>query len=408
MEGLYAYKLAITAIMRNEGCNLEEWLNYHILAGVQHFFLYDNESTDNTGEILAPYIKAGWVTYQYFPDRPGENIQLAAYNQAVVQHRYDCEYMALIDLDEFIVPLEDKDIYSVIKEVTDGIPFAVALTMRWKIFGSSGVEKRPRSVIEAYLQRATDNAECNVPVKSIVNPRAVLAFTNPHSAWYYTGLWAVNDKGTIVTGPGDDDFSYRHIQLNHYFVKSKEDWRLKLSRGRADLPRDGKPPRSEEEYHYHDRNEIYDDRILKYIAAVKDRELEGGADISAKLAEFVEKGIDWYQRGCIPWKFEDFAAAGCLCLKRFAADKELSDYIDKLFYLYLEKVIKENQLKNQVADYCISMFNEQADRGRLLKSKRLLWQYMEAVLAEGKISKVMSEYYTQRFRCEVPDAYFLQ
>lgn len=408
MDGLYAYKLAITAIMRNEGCNLEEWLNYHILAGVQHFYLYDNESADNTKEILAPYIKAGWVSYQYFPDRPGENVQLAAYNQATVQHRYDCEYMAFIDLDEFILPLENTDIYSIIRKVTGSRPFAAALTVRWKIFGSSGLSKRPGSVLEAFLHRAEDGFECNRAIKSIVNPRGVLAFTNPHSAWYYTDLWAVNDSGKIVTEWFDKSASYAALQLNHYFVKSREDWQLKLSRGRTDLPRDGRPPRSEAEFELHDRNEVYDDRILKYIEAMADREIKTGADPSERLGEFLEGGLTWYQQDSFPWPFEDFMAAGYLCLRNIAGDKDIEEYIDKLFCRYLEKLIQQEGLEKWMADYLISLFYELGDKKLLPKSSKLFRQYLEKQLAGGQLTEGMAGYFSKRLQAEIPDAYFLQ
>lgn len=409
LEGLYAYKLAVTAIMRNEGCNLEEWLNYHLLAGVQHFFLYDNESTDNTKEILEPYIKAGVVTYKFFPDRPHDAaIQMAAYNQALVQHRYDCEYMAFIDIDEFMVPVEDEDIYSVIKRIMEQSPFAAALTIRWRIFGSSGIEKRPASVVESYLYRGNDDFEHNRMVKTIVNPRKVLVLTNPHFAWYYNNFCAVNDSGKIIEGPFDESQSYSYLQLNHYFVKSKEDWQLKLSRGRADLPRNGKPPRSEEERIIHDRNEVYDDRILKYIEAVGDRNVQGGIDISEQLKEFLENSIDWYQHDIFPWSFEDFTSACCLCLRRYVEDKELTDYLDKLLCRYLEIMAQENTLKLWMDDYLVSLFYEQSDKGLLLKSKDLFWNYLKKIIAEKKMSDDMADYFMERLNAEIPDAYFLQ
>ena len=52
--GLYAqavpYELGIVAIFRNEAKNLREWIEYHRLAGVEHFWLYNHGSTDNWNE----------------------------------------------------------------------------------------------------------------------------------------------------------------------------------------------------------------------------------------------------------------------------------------------------------------------------------------------------------------------
>lgn len=40
--------LAVVAMVKNEGSYLREWLAFHRLVGVQHVFLYDNGSSDET------------------------------------------------------------------------------------------------------------------------------------------------------------------------------------------------------------------------------------------------------------------------------------------------------------------------------------------------------------------------
>ena len=39
--------LAVCAIYRNEAPYLREWIEFHRLVGVERFFLYNNESTDD-------------------------------------------------------------------------------------------------------------------------------------------------------------------------------------------------------------------------------------------------------------------------------------------------------------------------------------------------------------------------
>jgi len=41
-KNLFLHDLAVVAILYNEGRYLKEWLNYHILAGVDHFYIYDH------------------------------------------------------------------------------------------------------------------------------------------------------------------------------------------------------------------------------------------------------------------------------------------------------------------------------------------------------------------------------
>ena len=51
---LFLYDLAIVAIMKNEAPYVKEWLDYYLAAGVNHFYIYDNESPDNMKDVLQP------------------------------------------------------------------------------------------------------------------------------------------------------------------------------------------------------------------------------------------------------------------------------------------------------------------------------------------------------------------
>ena len=47
-----AVDLSIVAIIKNEGQYIEELVLYLFVAGVQKFYLYNNDSSDNTEEVL--------------------------------------------------------------------------------------------------------------------------------------------------------------------------------------------------------------------------------------------------------------------------------------------------------------------------------------------------------------------
>ena len=98
-KDLFLHDLSVVAILKNEAPYLKEWLDYHLLAGVEHFYLYDNDSTDNQAEVVAPYVKAGLVDYTLLP---GKAMQYAAYDDAVKRFKFHSRYMAFIDCDEFI------------------------------------------------------------------------------------------------------------------------------------------------------------------------------------------------------------------------------------------------------------------------------------------------------------------
>src|SRR5436190_22744853 len=84
----HQYNLAVCAMFQNEARFLKEWLEFNILIGVEHFYLYNNYSTDNYLEILQPYIDAGIVDcigWPYSHEGFDENGILATANQILAE-----------------------------------------------------------------------------------------------------------------------------------------------------------------------------------------------------------------------------------------------------------------------------------------------------------------------------------
>ena len=52
----FAFELMLCLRFKNEAPNLKEWLEYHHMVGVQHFALYNNNSTDDYRSVLDPYV----------------------------------------------------------------------------------------------------------------------------------------------------------------------------------------------------------------------------------------------------------------------------------------------------------------------------------------------------------------
>ena len=129
------YDVSICAIFKDEGKYLKEWIEYHRIVGVQHFYLYNNFSSDNYQEILQPYIDREIVTLKDWPIKQG---QMQAYKDCVEQFGHEAQWIGFIDIDEFIVPNKTNTVGEFLKKFINR-PIVI---IYWRYFGSSGLMHR--------------------------------------------------------------------------------------------------------------------------------------------------------------------------------------------------------------------------------------------------------------------------
>ena len=225
-----AHYLSVVVIAKNEGEYFKEWLDWHIAHGVEKFYVYDNESTDSTKTFLEPYIKNGIVEYIYFP---GYRRQLAAYDDCLKKHRFDTRWLAVIDMDEFIVPVKYKTIPEYLKELEE---FPV-VEINWLCYGSSGDKiRRAGGVMERFKRHSLPGHPLNKHVKSIFDPRRVYGMIGCHEVARINGKAVDSNGNRVRISWRDREPLHERIKINHYAVRSYEEFIEKKGRGRASGP----------------------------------------------------------------------------------------------------------------------------------------------------------------------------
>ena len=259
----FEYHLTLVAIIKNERPYLREWVAYHHLRGVDRFVIYDNESEDCPEEVLQPFIESGLVEYVKWP---GKAQQVIAYSDAITRYRERTKYLGFIDLDEFVYVEGDASLPQYMDRHFGKYPQSCGIAIPWYNFGTSHHKTKPEGlVIENYTLRAAFGFIPNV--KTIGNPRLMHSCLNPHIPLWKHG------------GSNFDEFGRRSrctrlmqvlepqtIFINHYYTKSEEEYWAKIRRGMADGY--GMRPQDMEAFNARNRNEVRDERMLKYAAAV--------------------------------------------------------------------------------------------------------------------------------------------
>ncbi len=216
------YYIALVAPFRNEDRFLKEWIEYHKMLGVEHFYLFNHLSTDNYKQVLEPYIKSGLVDlYDLTQDaktlKAWNIIQTDAYTKIAHEVKDIVEWLVVIDTDEFIVPLVDKDLPTMLKKYDK----YASLSVNWRIFGTNNIQRIPddKLLIETILYSSN---KPDFHVKTIVKPRFVYRYSNPHFADLIDGYGQVTEDYEYFRGSLIPHESRNVVRLNHYWSRDNE------------------------------------------------------------------------------------------------------------------------------------------------------------------------------------------
>lgn len=259
------YYASLCSIFRNEGKYLKEWIDYHLIVGFEHFYIYNNFSEDNYREVLAPYIEKGIVT---LTDWPYQSEQMRAYNDCVKKYSSESNWIAFMDLDEFALPLKYHNIKDWLQKYEK---FPCVLSF-FRNFSSNGhiSEDTTKPIIEQFTM-CTDFVSpsmfLNTRWTPFIKEFRLTHFCRfkyfnkvcPQHAAFFSGLTSTIKNPEIV--------------LNHYYCKSLEYYiGRKMVRGDAFFKQSTYC--LDRFYNVENQALNYDCRIYKYLTRLKNFNLE--------------------------------------------------------------------------------------------------------------------------------------
>jgi hypothetical protein len=171
-SGIEKKYISVCSIFKDEAKFLKEWIEYHLLVGVDHFYLYNNNSVDSYFNVLSPYLEKELVTIIYWPDCLSENerdphwalsTQLSAYEHAIYTFKNSTKWMVFLDVNEFLVPA-NKTVRDVLRNF-DQFPGVI---LKEECFDASRIDILP------VRKLLVETLELTAPVQSYKNKEKMI------------------------------------------------------------------------------------------------------------------------------------------------------------------------------------------------------------------------------------------
>lgn len=271
--------VTLCAIARNEGPYLLEWIAWHRLLGFERIVIYSNDSDDGSDELLDRLHRLGIVEHRLWPGIEGRSSQISAYQDAVV--RCATRWILFLDLDEFLNLKADERIDGFLARFGPGV---AAIGLNWRVFGSAGRTVPGEGlVVERFTRAAPRDHPLNRQIKTIAVAHEIYKVL-AHRVRLMRGGYVDASGAPLDPGRGFAPVRHDLIQINHYAVKSLQEFESKRQRGCVLRPI-GHPMRfTHRDGSYfadHDRNEDGDEAILDRVVPLR----KAIAHLEALLAE---------------------------------------------------------------------------------------------------------------------------
>lgn len=226
--------VGVTCI-RDEGPWLLDWIAHHLAAGFDHFLIASHDCTDGADTLLNALDAAGIITHIPFSPEGSASVQWQAMKHLSRHKRYKTSDVALfLDVDEYLV-LDDISI-------SDLMGDADAVPLRWHLFGHSGRSTwHDTPVTKRFTHAAPDGIALPLAhfFKTLHRPSAFreLGIHRPKGK---DATWASASGRLLPPAFAAQQsrinlFGVPHhgerAWLNHYSVRSIEEFVLKSARG---------------------------------------------------------------------------------------------------------------------------------------------------------------------------------
>lgn len=242
---MHKYYLSVGGMFKNESHGIKEWILHYLHHGAEHFYLINDNSTDDSVSIIQEYIDKGLITLfnvnePYFYGR-----QRFIYNKYILPLIKETKWLLMVDLDEYVWSQKDINLQNVLHEFES----YGQVQIHEHVFGSNGHIQQPKHIVKSFTKRNQHNPEVDRgKIKYFVNSSYDFSSLNIHHANFMNNAYDKDGSIFILVYP-------EYFVVNHYNCQSRELWdNVKCTRGDAD----NYLVRTPKDFSFFDKNDIED------------------------------------------------------------------------------------------------------------------------------------------------------
>jgi len=278
-------RVTAVSMMKDEGPFVLEWVAHHLSLGFTDLVVYTNDCSDGTDNMLIRLEELGLAHHRRNDIPEGIRPQPSALKYAQVEPVvYNSDWVLVFDADEFLrIDYGDGTLDDMIGAAEKAGANGIVIT--WRIFGSGGVQDWSSApVTEQYQYAAPPMWNKGWGVKTLFKfdpdywklgiHRPKIKNKHLETEFPHTVHW-LNGSGL----PMEDYFKFRGwrsivrtvghewAQMNHYAIKSMDSYAIRKFRGNVNNKKD---KYNADYWSLQDRNEVFDDSILRHAKRRKE------------------------------------------------------------------------------------------------------------------------------------------
>jgi len=270
--------ICIVGILKYEEKFIDEWIVYHKMIGIDHFFLYDDDDNLPLQKLLFKYkdfvTVINWSSFKIFNENINNQIQ--AYTHAWNNLINNYKWVIYLDGDEFINLKKHNNVKEFLKDFDDK-PSIGGVSLNWYVFGHNGYYDNTYELVTSSLIRRMYLPSKRV--KTFSKVKNIIGIDSAHQCKLSNFIVDANKKiynNDLYSGKTNN------ANINHYQCRSFLNWMNRLERGDVNIDNLNNIPKGQEWRHNKDlllqtfvqtvakdKNEYIDENMLKYTTQIQ-------------------------------------------------------------------------------------------------------------------------------------------